>query len=1111
MTITILTPDSQQVSKGGRRKTDSKHFVKGKANKDYYQKPFLYNVVKTINRDVSVNELDTLFEILKEQERTDADWILFFEGLVTEEKDSIRATGNYLQDSILRYVIQLDFDGTYEGANFLTLEERHALAVELLPSLEGVQCVVHLSNKAGFIKEYPNHLALRIYIELDEREGNKNLRTYFKPYGMGTTVGIDNSLFSNRRKHLLQRPTVGDEYKPTEFEKRVIKIEGKKFSISKMRHSSHFKNADKSRQQIEKAATQITGSHVKATEKDLTDINELAAKGYFDTVLRHSAHHQLLAKAVWRDQNENVIMDVICNNPEILGSKTRSDLETQVKSIHEKNINYFDSDIALKEFDYRLDVNNNDLKNADLSELLSQLTNAVKTGKPLGLVCRSPHGSGKTMALLPMIYKCLEEQYPNRPIRLCYISGLRSITTGTTRKLVGDIKNLECYLDKDGSVDQQTIDTAHSISIGAKSLERVSKTFDIVFADESEELGMWSTWDNSWHNNLVQIMAQSKVFVLADADASDLTYSLATRAQEFGKHSLAILDNGGSWIQGSTLTLLTKMHQAYDKIIEEVTLDKSVFVHVDYAGDTLLASCHALNKILGGRKVVSFCSQNGCSLTQKEDTLIYGMSGLQALAESPEETIDYLISRGYRAIIVSPTIQKGWRYNSENNRFDTTIGIYIYLNITAPTIVQRTQRCVGVTDHYVFQQASSSYIDTNAYEANLLEEMEAGIFGGYARVLSNPLRHNKEILDEARLIQGRHKTNIKLHLNYVWQNFGGTIKHEEAKEKSKYDEIRKLLKEAKKELRLEEAHEYLLPENKDRLTGLKDRFTIVNEGSRTGRETNSTQKIELNSVEQIMDALTQIRRIEYSQLDVEKVLRNVFSTEEDSKHWDKFGASWRTLDNLSEDLKIEKSLLNQEGGGHAKIWLLLDKLNTEIFNPNKFDIRELRTIDKKRLIAINVDDIERTEFHKIFNNYRNLYLEHLPTMNKYKSPKKFLKKLVELVFQCKVKYGEAEDVKNVKAGLIKDYMERGFIPKSKNLKPNTNDRPCSDILRKRIMEECDLSNAEADYVNHSGKIIILTLPQVLPTHYYERYEYLSMRYEEAKNKDNLMEEPFEVI
>ena len=260
-----------------------------------------------------------------------------------------------------------------------------------------------------------------------------------------------------------------------------------------------------------------------------------------------------------------------------------------------------------------------------------------------------------------------------------------------------------------------------------------------------------------------------------------------------------------------------------------------------------------------------------------------------------------------------------------------------------------------------------------------------------------------------------------------------------------------------------------------------------------------------------MEALTQIRRIEYSQLDVEKVLRNLFSTEEDSKEWDKFGASWRTLDNMSEDLKIEKSLLNQEGGGHAKIWLLLDKLNTEIFHPNTFDIRELRNIDKKGVIAINVDDIERTEFHKIFNNYRNLYLEHLPTMNKYKSPKEFLKKLVELVFQCKVKYGQPEDVKNVKAGLIKDYMERGFISKSKNLKPNTNDRPCSDMLRKRIMEECELSNAEKDYVNHSGKIIILTLPQVLPTHYYERYEYLSMQYEKAKNKDNLKEEPFEVI
>ena len=132
-------------------------------------------------------------------------------------------------------------------------------------------------------------------------------------------------------------------------------------------------------------------------------------------------------------------------------------------------------------------------------------------------------------------------------------------------------------------------------------------------------------------------------------------------------------------------------------------------------------------------------------------------------------------------------------------------------------------------------------------------------------------------------------------------------------------------------------------------------------------------------------------------------------------------------------------------------------------------------------------------------------------MNAYKSPKLFFKKLMELVFQCKVKYGEPKHVTEIKAELIKDYMDRGFIKKSKNLKPNTNDRLCSDILRKRIMRGDRPSNAEKDYVNHSGKIIVLTLPQILPTAYYERYEYLSMRYEEARIKPNVKEELFEVI
>lgn len=1103
MTITILTPDAKQFSKNGRRKTDSKHFEKGKADKTYYQHPYTYDVVHSIKRDPKLDELDILSDILEAQEKTNADWIQLFEGLTTDQTKSIRVTKEYLEHDIPRYIIQLDFDGEYEGANFLTIEERDDIAIKLLPVLEGVKRVAHLSNKAGFVHEYPNHLALRLYVELDRHSSNKTLRTVFEKYGLGTPIGIDHSIFSNRRKHLIQRPTVGDEYTPIEFEQRILKMPGSKLSLEKMMKTEQWKDANKDFEAMKKVASSITDSHIKASEEDLEGLNELAEDGYFDKVSRHDAHHTILARGIWKNQNEDVLMDVIVNDSRILGSKTREDLEAQCASIHKKNKKYFDSDIALKEFDYRLEVNSNDLKDADLSALLSQLTNAVRTGKPIGLICRSPHGSGKTMALLPMIYKCLAAQYPDRPIRLCYISGLRSIVTGTTRKLKADIQNIECYLEKDGTVNQQTIDTAHSIAIGAKSLERVTKTSDIVFCDESEEIGLWSTWDNSFHNKLVEIMGQSKVFVMADADASEMTYSLAVRAQEYQQHSLAILDNAGSWIQGSSLTFLTKRYQAYDKIIEEVKAGKLVFAHVDYAGDTLLASCNALNQQLDDRKVVSFCSQKGCSLSLKDDSKVYGMQGLQQLHERPEETIDYLISKGYQVIMVSPTIQKGWRYHSPNNMFDTTVGIYIYGNITAPTIVQRTQRCVGVTDHYVFQQSASTFVDTNAYEKNLIEEMELSIYGGHAGALNSPIRHNKEILSEATLITSRCKANIKLHLYYVWQAFGGRIKHEEAKENSVYDKIRGLLKDIKKAMRLEEALQY--QEDPEMLQGLIDRLTVLedSEGTRTAADMKTTDGI--------MIALARIKSYEYAQPDVEKVLRNLFSTEEQSKHWDMYGAHWINLASLDDNEKMEASLRNKEGGGHAKLWLLLDQINRNIWNVNKLDIRELRNIDRKRTIAINVDDIDDTEYHKLYMRYQNLYLDHLPTMNAYKSPKLFFKKLMELVFQCKVKYGEPKDVKNIKAGLIKDYMDRGFIKKSKNLKPNTNDRPCSDILRKHIMLGDRLSNAEQDYVNHSGKIIVLTLPQILPTAYYERYEYLSMRYEEARSKSNVKEELFEVI
>lgn len=1097
MTITVLTPSKQC---NARDKTDRKHFHNGKSVNGHYKKPYHYDVVDTIPRQIGRDELETIEAILIEQEKSQDDFILLFES-VLKETTNIRATKMYLANDIQRNVIQLDFDGTYEGANSLTIDERVAIAIELIPSLEGVGMVAHLSNKAGFKEVYPDYMALRIYVELDRPAGNKGLRTIFEPYGLGTPIGLDHTLYSNRRKHLIQRPSISGENAPLEFASRYLKKPGGKLSLEKMVKSEHYLKCLSTTKEQKKITTTLPSSQSVPTDKELSVLTEFAANGGFDRTPRHSAHFKMLAQSIWKHQNESVIVEVICENPKILGSKTRETLEEQVQSIHTQNKKYFDTDVSLKDFDYRISRNHKDLQEADLGELNSLVEDAINKDTPLGILLRSPHGSGKTMAVLPMLYELLSKKIVGREVSLAYVTGLRSITTGTTRKLQGTIKNIVCYLDENQEIRQEVIEDAQSIAIGLKSLERLNKSYDLVFVDESEDAGMWAaTFDNTFHNALVQLMAHSKIFVVADADASTLTYSLASRAQEYGKHQLALIDNEGSWIQGTTATLLSKRYQAYDKIVDLTKDGKKTFVHVDYAKDTLLATTQALNKQLGDKKVVSFCSQKGCSLTLSDKYNIYGMTGLQQLCEKPEETIDYLFSKGFQVIMVSPCIQKGWRYNSLKNRFDATVGVYIYDFITAPTIVQRTQRCVGVTNHYLFIQPSNTYIDTNGYQSILEEELANSIYGGIDAIRSNPLRHNKEISNEATLVNGRHKTNIKLHFYYVWTFFGGHISHLEAKGDSQYNEIKRLLKEAKKDLRLQEAQE--IQNDPDRLRGLIDRFIVLtNEGH-----------LELpNGLEDIIKLISKLSSYEHHRIDCEKVLRTLFATEEKAKEWDRFGTSYLDNRDMDEESKTERSLLNSDGGGHAKIWVLLDLINREIWNTSDKDLKDVIEWDKQRPLAIYVDDIQKTSYSGVFKNYRQFYLDRLPTLTRYKHPTTFFVKLLELVFQCKVKYGNAKDAVEVNKALIFHYMDKGIIKKTKQAFPHKNTRLVADHLRNKIMRGLHINPIEQEYLNNSGKILVVHLPEILPSKYFDLYELLQMRYQRESDKSYLREQEIEAI
>ena len=1078
MTISIIEPKSLTHS-------DRKHYHNGK-KVDYYGKPKKYNLIKTIPRTQEENELDNIEAILREQEANEKDWVLLFEAPITNEREC-QATANYFENDILRYVIQLDFDGTYKGANSLPIEERIEIAKQLCPMLEGVDCVAHLSNKAGYVEHYPDHLALRLYVELDERLSNPNLRKCFKPYGLGTAVGIDHTLFSNRRKHLIQLPSHSGNNPPRKILNRIYRTGGGKLKLAKAMRSQHYLDALALLGREEKALNDIPTTHKDLRQVKDTKLHKLADEGFFDKVSRYEAHYRIIAQANWKNQNADKIIELMLADPRILGSKTREKLESQLDYVHTKSQEYFDEDITLKEYDFKIEKNVKDLKDTDSIDLEREIKNALSNKKPLGLICKSPHGSGKTMYLMPLIWNLLRNENKGRKITMAYISGLKSITQSTTTKLRDCITDIECYIDEDGEIQLDKIENSDCLSIGLKSIRRLTRERDLIFVDESEEAGFWTTWKDTnslpYQNELIRLLGKSKVFVLADADASTLTYSMATRAIEFQDRLLGLFHNEGSWIEATTLTLYDKREQALQKIVELSKDGKLTFVPVDYAKDTLLATVNALNKCIGETKVVGFCSQQGCTLSIKDGYKYYGKQGLSEIRNRPEETIDYLIEKGFTTIVVSPTIVKGWRYNSDKYRFDATVSDYIWGNHTAPTIIQRTQRCVGVTEHYAHIPMTSSWINADRLNRLLYEEMENSVWGNKEDIAKSQDRHQKEIEIEAETLLKTHKSNIRLHTYYLWQQFGGAVCYEEYQGKA-LKEITRLVNDIKKQLLLERVEDIM--ENEELLNFYINYFQTLR-----GRKIDKENKEDVLEIVKAYDKYSSIK------IDIEQTLRCLFTTGDKAREWDLMPPYWNEREMPDRD-KLKESLTNDEAY-NFKLWQLLDLLNREIWKLNNKDMREIFTDNKTHKLALYIPDIKDTEYHSLFCKYRDLYTTKLKSLQKYRSPTTFLAKLFETILFCKVKNETPKDKTILTHKLIESYMRLGKIKKSKQLRPHKNAKVASKILCERIMTNKRLTDIEKDYINNSGCILVIDMPELIPHELREKLEICRNEYQRIIN------------
>lgn len=1074
MTITVLSPISA-------KHTDTKVAVDGKIiKKNHTEYPKHYTVIEEHKRDPNICELGTLYKILKQQEIDNSDWVIFFEHLITDKKECVTACKKSLAENINRYVIQLDVDLDVKGtnANSLEIEERYEIFKQHFPFLEGVKCVLQLSNKAGYTEHYPDRLALRVYIELDKFRDNKTLKVQLKPY----SDVIDTNIYTQGRKHLTQRPHHIGDHKPKEFKRRTLLIDGDVFDYTGFINSPEHTRKKAEFNQLETINKKITSNLENGLELDnITEIDDLVDTGYFEKVPRHGAHHNMIARNVWKGQNGEKVVELILGNDAIRGSKTREDLERQLQSIHTKNYNYFEKDITLKDFDYKLEVCEKELSNADLSGLEVLIKEHIEKDIPLILICKSPHGSGKTMALIKMVLDALKKELQEDP-RFLYLSGTRSVLKSTHNKLKEVIPNLECYLDEDGdTVNKFNIQTARQLDCGLNSIHHLTHVRgDIVAIDESEEAALWADWHvSTFHNQLIKIMANHKICLLLDADASDGTYSLATRAQQYSTANLTLLHNSGAWINGEMATMVKSELQAYEIALEE-SKKNLVYLHTDLAKEQLKARIEAFNAHENKQIAVGFCSKKGCTITKEQDPSMEGAKGLRRLQERPEETIDYLVEQGYRIIALSPVIQNGWRCNSKKNRNWVGVGYYEYTFSTARKILQKTLRFVGLKKHYFCIPPTSFYVNPDDYEQQITHELNQSVYGGTENASDNEFRHNKELEAEAKLIKTIYESNPKLHFIYVWESYGGKVENYISPTNETNEKLRGLLKDIKKHQKEERARSIL--GNEESVERLNELFKVLYGDLYIGNPT----------LEKVIELTEILDNYQLRKAEIDKIIEALHATEDECRNWDIFGRTTEDfLKNATEPQKLERSLLNNDGF-YLSTFYLMSHIENELYNQQNLSLKKIFDIGKEKRFAINFEDIAKGEYAKQFNAYRNLYTTELGNISKYKDPRKFLKQVIEKVFHCKVKYGvpTAKKVSDVKNRLIRHYQKNNIagIKQTKDTKPSKNEPLAIEHLKNKVQRKEQLHWIEKDYLQHSGKILVIDLPQIIPQEIYETHK-----------------------
>ena len=1075
------------------------------------------------------NVLDDLASVISDIESNNTNQLIIAEKVArTADNSTYRLSGEYLAKNTLRNWIMLDIDDV-EGSTLSstsTLEDCVEFVTSKAPELlTGVGMTVQASAKRG-LETFSKRVSIRIFVELSEPQTNAQLKKLLRPY---IKTRLIDDVFTLGRQHLVRPPEIRGTIKRKINGASLLRIHGDKLDIQALRNREEYQELQNLSDTAVTVYNNIRTSYKANKLKEELDAlaKEETADGdnFFDHN-RHAEHYNFKSRIMWVLQDMSLADDIIMSNSRILGkNRTQKDLDTQSAFIHNKNKQYFK---MLEDYNYDDKLPDPEmlyLPDADLSPLFNKISdnydNQIKTIATI----KSPHASGKTTYLINEIKDILRSKLGRKP-RLLYISTTRAINRSQAVKL-----KISCYIDDKDEISQQYILDQDELAICLLSIQLLAggKAFDLIALDESEGLGMWAAWKAYNHNNLIDWCQQAKVTLLLDADAGTMTNMLAERINKNNEFNTLLLENTQSYIGNQHLTFIQTEASAYVKAREIYDEGGAVWVHTDLSDKSVSQKMTALAKVYNNhaRKDVAIAIN-----AQMEKTLRI------KIQNNPNKAIEELYRQGYRIFLVSPIIGSGWRYDGQY-AFTATIGIYASTTpfVTAPSIVQAMQRLYPkqhpITQHYMYVTPASTYVPDTLEQQYLeeydrLETLQYAIKINRQRAIDDieylygdedvqpnlniPIENRLQLRQEdSELLKAKAKTlkslqlsNVKLHLFYYWQQWGGGITFEEIDDTKKklYKEFRQLLDNEAERIRRQTAEE--LFNNKEELHYFCQYFLQLD-----------GQTVTPETIEDIEKLLIQKDTYKINAREASEIATIISTPKatriEDLRYTALHGP--KSVKSITRKLKGKLETVDEDYLGNIDDTSFYPQLGKLIFG--LIDAIELQNKDiiiemllKGKTIVIDTEELATNyDYKNIKAKYGHVLSDRLNLFNKKMSATNFIKKMFTDCFLADVSYVDKEttiSLVTAKANLIQLYQSKGLIKKTKG-GVNQKIANCKKHLERKLQSNSPLDEIEEEYLEASTKFMVVTPSQVLPEALRDALMLLLMKRKEKQSPGDLQD------